>query len=122
MKITRLATQITTSLLLLVSIQVSGHSQEEVPKTTAEARKQFEEADAELNKVYVQASLGEIVQSQTSLQEAQRLWIQCRDLTAEAYQKGETGRQWHKDNYYFFALTTLTRSRIKEIKALFSPD
>jgi uncharacterized protein YecT (DUF1311 family) len=117
---TRLATQITASLLLLLTIQVSGHSQEAVPKTTAEARKQFEAADAELNKVYIHAYLGEIVQSQTRLQEAQRLWIKCRDLTAEAYQRGETGRQWHEDNYYFFALTTLTRSRIKDLKTLFS--
>ena len=119
---TRLAIQITASLLLLLSIPVSGHSQEAVPKTTAEARKQFEAADAELNKVYRQCYAGEIVQSQATLQESQRFWVQCRDLTAAAYQTGESGRQRHDDNYYFFARTLLTRSRIKELKALFAPN
>ena len=109
-------------MVLMLSMPLSGHSPDAVPKTTEKARKQFEAADAELNKVYRSCYAGEIVQSQATLQESQRLWIQCRDLTAAAYQTGESGRQRHDDNYYFYARTILTRSRIKELKALFAPN
>jgi uncharacterized protein YecT (DUF1311 family) len=118
---TRPLLQITAALLFLLSMPIIGHSQDAASKSTAEARKEFEAADAELNEVYRQCYVGEIVQSQATLQKAQRLWIECRDLTAAAYQTGESGRQRHDDDYYFNALTILTRSRIKELKTLFFP-
>jgi uncharacterized protein YecT (DUF1311 family) len=117
----RLAIHITAAALFLFSIPLSGHSQDPVPKTTKEARRQFEAADAELNQVYRRCYAGEIVQSQATLQQSQRLWVQCRGLTAAAYQTGESGRQRHDDNFYYYALTVLTRSRIKELNTLFLP-
>lgn len=117
----RFALFVTASVLLCVLAPRGGLAGDPVPKSVTEAREQFEQADAELNKVYQQCYVGEIVQSQAELQEAQRLWIKCRDLTAAAYQRGETGRQRHDDNYYFYARTILTRSRIKELKELFFP-
>ncbi len=110
-------------LVLLGSIVLPSvaRAQTAVPKTIEEARRQFEAADAELNRVYQKCYVGEIAQSQDALQKAQRLWVQSRDLSAAAYQRGESGRQRHDDNYYYYALTILTQSRIKELKTLF-PD
>ena len=116
----RLPILIAASIFLFLT-EVVSHARDAVPKTTEEAQRQFAEADAELNRVYRQCYAGEIVQSQATLQASQRLWIQSRDLTAAAYQTGETDRQRHDDNYYFYARTLLTRSRIKELKALFAP-
>ena len=117
----RLLLLVTAYLLLCVAAPMNGLAGDSVPKSVADAREQFEQADAELNKFYQQCYAGEIVQSQAELQEAQRLWIKWRDLTAAAYQRGETGRQRHDDNYYFYARTVLTRGRIRELKELFFP-
>ena len=106
--------------MLLVAMPIIGHAEERVPKTTQEALKQFQAIDVELNKVYQQCiaskSLG--VQTISALQHTQRLWIEYRDLNAVAY-TGKGSRMVMSDNYYFFARTLLTRSRIQELKTLF---
>ena len=109
-------------VMLLFLVPSHVHAQGPVPQTTEEARKQFEAADAELNKVYQRCFLGADVQSQATLQKAQRLWVQCRDLTAGACQTGESSRHRIDDNYYFYARMVLTRSRIKELQDLFPPQ
>ncbi len=112
------------SLAALMLLSFPRHIQagEPVPKSAEEARKQFETADAELNKVYRRVYLGADVQSQDSLQKAQRLWLQCRDLTAGACQTGESSRHRVDDQYFFYARTLLTRNRTKELLNLFPPQ
>ena len=111
--------QVTAAAFFFAFLPLSGYTQDTVPKTTEEARKQFEAADAELNRIYTRCVVGETVQSQVTLQQAQRIWVQYRDLNAAAYQTGESSRHRTDDNYYFYARTILTRSRINELKALF---
>jgi len=114
----RLTIHITTALFI-ICIPTIGKTQDAVPKTTEEARRKFEAADAELNKIYLQCWAGETVQSQATLQKAQRMWVEYRDLNAAAFQTGESSRRRINDEYYFYARTILTQSRIKELKALF---
>ena len=105
--------------VLMGLMPVAGWAQDPVPKTAEEARKQFEVADAELNRVYQRCYNGTTVQSQEALKGAQRLWVEERDGTATAYQTGESSRKPLQDNYYFYARMVLTQSRTKELQMLF---
>ena len=109
---------ITVSVLMGL-VPVAARAQDPVPKTTEEARKQFEAADAELNRVYQRCYSGTTVQSQEALKGAQRLWVEERDGTATAYQTGESSRKQLQDNYYFYARMVVTQSRTKELQTLF---
>jgi uncharacterized protein YecT (DUF1311 family) len=95
-----------------------------VPATTEEARSAFETADAELNAVYHQCIEPDrtTVQAISALQQSQRVWVQYRDLNAAAYQTGQSSRKVTKDQYYYYAATVITKSRIQELKALFLND
>ena len=91
-----------------------------MPDTLEEARQQFDGADAELNRVYLRCyrDLAERPAAQAALQDAQRLWVKCRDQTAEAA-AGTAPIHRLDDTYRFHAETVLTQSRIKELKELF---
>ena len=110
---------------ILLSIQGSsalGH--EVVPTTVEQARSDFETADTELNAVYRQCIEPDrtTVQAISSLQQSQRIWVQYRDLNAAAYQTGQSSRKVTKDQYYYYAATVITKSRIQELKTLFLND
>jgi uncharacterized protein YecT (DUF1311 family) len=109
------------ALSVLLSI---ARAQDAVPATVEEARSAFEAADAELNRVYQQSIEPDrtTVQAISALQQSQRLWVQYRDLNAAAYQTGQSSRRVTKDQYYYYAATVITRSRIAELKALFLND
>jgi uncharacterized protein YecT (DUF1311 family) len=112
-------------IVLLLSVLLSiGRAQDAVPATAEEARTVFEATDAELNKVYKQCIEPDrtTVQAITALQQSQRLWVQYRDLNAAAYQTGQSSRKVIKDQYYYYAATVITKSRIAELKLLFLTD
>jgi uncharacterized protein YecT (DUF1311 family) len=113
-----------SAMLQLVSpaaLRAQGAAEVTKPGTLAEARAQFESADQELNRVYRQCTAPErtTVQSIAALKQAQQLWVQYRDENAAAYQTAQSSRQATKDQYYYFASTVITRSRIKELETLF---
>ena len=97
-----------------------GRAQTAEPSTLEEARKQFGSADAELNKVYQRCyhDLAERPAAQVALQDAQRLWVKCRDQTAEAYAAAAPIHRL-EDTARFYAETVATQSRTKELEALF---
>ena len=77
----------TTILILLACIAISANAQDRNPDTTRAAQKQFDAADAELNRVYKEcvAYPNAGIQTVNALQEAQRHWIHFRDTNAIAY-------------------------------------
>jgi uncharacterized protein YecT (DUF1311 family) len=109
---------------LLSILGSSALGQEKVPATTEEARSGFETADAELNAVYHQCIEPDrtTVQAIAALQQSQRVWVQYRDLNSAAYQTGQSSRKITKDQYYYYAATVITKSRIQELKTLFLND
>jgi uncharacterized protein YecT (DUF1311 family) len=113
-----------TACVLWSVLGSSAFSQEKVPATTEEARSAFETADAELNAVYHQCIEPDrtTVQAISALQQSQRVWVQYRDLNAAAYQTGQSSRKVTKDQYYYYAATVITKSRIQELKTLFLSD
>jgi uncharacterized protein YecT (DUF1311 family) len=112
-----------TVLALSVLLSIA-RAQDAVPATVEEARTAFEAADAELNKVYKQCIEPDrtTVQAINALQQSQRLWVQYRDLNAAAYQTGQSSRKVTKDQYYYYAATVITKSRVAELKLLFLND
>jgi uncharacterized protein YecT (DUF1311 family) len=110
--------------ILLSVLGSTAFGQEKVPATTEEARSAYENADAELNAVYHQSIEPDrtTVQAISALQQSQRVWVQYRDLNAAAYQTGQSSRKVTKDQYYYYAATVITKSRIQELKTLFLSD
>jgi uncharacterized protein YecT (DUF1311 family) len=109
---------------LLLILSSSAWGQDKVPATTEEARTAFEAADAELNTVYRQCIEPDrtTVQAISALQQSQRVWVQYRDLNAAAYQTGQSSRKVTKDQFYYYAETVITKSRLQELKTLFLTD
>ena len=119
------ARSISSAAALVLSVfTLPALAQDKVPATTEEARNAFETADTELNGVYRQWTEPDrtTVQAIAAIQQSQRLWIQYRDLNAAAYQTGQSSRKVTKDQYYYYAATVVTRSRINELKTLFLSD
>ena len=83
----------------------------------AQAAKEYEAADATLNKVYkqVMSKLGK--QSQTNLRTKQRAWIKYRDKEAQEVADENRGGTIAPMEYYL-RLTELTELRIEELKKL----
>jgi uncharacterized protein YecT (DUF1311 family) len=110
--------------LVLSASVLPSRAQDKVPATTEEAKSAFEAADTELNSVYRQCVEPDrrTVQAIAALQQSQRLWVQYRDLNAAAYQTGQSSRKVIKDQYYYYGVTVITRSRIAELKTLFLND
>jgi uncharacterized protein YecT (DUF1311 family) len=112
-----------TILVFLSCIAISAHAEDKNPRSQDAIKaveKQFEAADAELNRVYQECLAYPNAGTQTlnALQEAQRHWIQFRDLNALAY-TGKGSVDVFHDSNYFYAMTVVTKSRIKELKQLF---
>lgn len=112
---------------LLLCLAIPANAEDKNPRSQASiqaAEKQFRAADDELNRVYKEclAYPGAGIQTINALQEAQRYWIQFRDLNATAY-TGKGSVDVCHDSNFFYAMTTVTRNRIKELKQLFlSPN
>ena len=116
--VTRVSVVALFALLVLGTMHIQA--QTSVPATLEAAREQFEAADADLNKVYQRChqALAERPAAQAALQDAQRLWVKCRDQTAEAY-AGAAPIHRLEDTYRFYAETVATQSRTKELEKLF---
>ena len=110
-------------LVFLTCIAISANAEDKNPRSQdaiIAAEKQFKAADAELNRVYKEclAYPNAGIQTLNALQEAQRHWIQFRDLNALAY-TGKGSVDVCRDSNFFYAMTIVTKSRIKELKQLF---
>ena len=111
-------------LILLTCIALSVHAQDRNQDKTQAALKQFNAADAELSRVYKEclAYPNAGVQTVNALQETQRRWVDFRDINAVAYTGKGSGNTIY-DSYYWYAMTVVTKDRIKELKQLFlSPN
>lgn len=101
---------------------LAGHGQEEEARPTlAEAKSDFEKADAELNRVYreVRAAISEW--KFKSLQESQKEWLSYRDARAEADATFNGGNEFEdretETPFYWEALTSSTETRTEMIAA-----
>ena len=95
----------------------SVHAQTQA-EMNAEARADFQRADADLNKTY-QSVLAKLptVESKQKLREAQRAWVVSRDGEAAHAAKEADGGSMAPTLRYA-TMTHLTQERIKELKAL----
>jgi uncharacterized protein YecT (DUF1311 family) len=84
----------------------------------AQARAEFQRADADLNKTY-QSVLAKLpaVETKQKLREAQRAWIVSRDAEAARAAKEADGGSMAPTLRYE-TMTRLTRERIKELEAM----
>jgi len=84
----------------------------------AQARTDFQRADADLNKTY-QSVLAKLptVESKQKLREAQRAWVVSRDAEAAREAKEADGGSMAPTLRYE-TMTHLTQERIKELKAM----
>jgi uncharacterized protein YecT (DUF1311 family) len=108
-------------LLLALLIANPALAETKPPGSLVEAKRQFADADGELNSVYERCIDPETntVQAIAALRAAQRQWIEVRDGTARAYQLGESDRHPLDDAFYIHGRTVMTWSRIEELKMLF---
>jgi uncharacterized protein YecT (DUF1311 family) len=106
------------ALLISLFVAVAQIHAQTQAAMNAEARADFERADADLNKTYqaVLAKLGD-TESKQKLKEAQRAWIATRDAEAARATKEAQGGSMAPTLRYE-AMTRLTRERIKELKAM----
>ncbi|MGQ0672857.1 MAG: lysozyme inhibitor LprI family protein [Hyphomicrobium sp.] len=106
---------------LLLATTVAAAAQSQPPDSVAEARRQLQEVDGELNSVYARCVDPEqsTVQSINALRQSQREWLGVRDGTARAYQLANSDRRPLDDEYYLHGLAVMTRSRIEELRTLF---
>ena len=100
--------------LLIVAAHASAQTQTAM---NAQARADFKQADAELNKTY-QSVLAKLPTAEKQkLKEAQRAWIASRDAeAARAAKEAEGGSMAPTLRYE--KMTELTHERIKELKAM----
>jgi uncharacterized protein YecT (DUF1311 family) len=101
--------------LLVPVAQINGQTQAEM---NVQARADFEQADAELNKTY-HALLAKLrdAQSKQKLKETQRAWITSRDADiARAADQAAGGSMAPTVRYE--TMTELTRQRTNELKAM----
>jgi uncharacterized protein YecT (DUF1311 family) len=117
----------TAIFIFLTCLAITGYAEDKNPRdpnAIKAAQKQFQATDAELNRVYKEclAYPNAGIQAINALQEAQRHWIQFRDLNATAY-TGKGSVDVFFDSNYYHAMTLVTNDRIKELKQLFlSPN
>src|SRR6266508_3163657 len=106
-------------LASLLSPQIHAQTQAAM---NAQARAEFEQADAELNKTY-QAVLKKLpdAESKQKLKEAQRAWIASRD--AEATRAADEVRGGSMaPTLRYETMTELTRQRIKQLETRFTSN
>jgi uncharacterized protein YecT (DUF1311 family) len=94
----------------------SVHAQTQA-EMNAQARKDFERADAELNKVYqsLLAKLGD-TEAKNKLQESQRAWLAFRDAEA-SFAAYETGDGSMSTVLRYTSMTDGTEQRVKQLKS-----
>ncbi len=114
MKLTRLTNTFLVASLLL-AFTASTQTQASM---NAQARADFQRADADLNKTY-QSVLAKLltVESKQKLREAQRAWVVSRDAEAARTAKEADGGSMAPTLRYE-TMTHLTQQRIKELKAM----
>jgi len=106
------------ALLIWLLIPVAQIHAQTQASMNAEARADFQRADADLNKTY-QSVLAKLptVESKQKLREAQRAWVVSRDAEAAHAAKEADGGSMAPTLRYA-TMTQLTQERIKELKAL----
>jgi uncharacterized protein YecT (DUF1311 family) len=103
-----------SSVVLLLLALAPLHAQTQA-SMNAQARGDFQRADADLNKTY-QSVLAKLptVESKQKLREAQRAWVASRDAEAARATKEADGGSMAPTLRYE-TMTRLTRERIKEL-------
>jgi uncharacterized protein YecT (DUF1311 family) len=117
----RLFLQCTALIILLFGAVRDVHAQTEAAMN-AQARAEFEKADADLNKTY-QAVLAKLpdTESKQKLRETQRAWIASRDAKAARAAKESEGGSMAPTLRYT-TMTDLTRQRITELKGMIDKE
>jgi uncharacterized protein YecT (DUF1311 family) len=108
---------VTIGIIGVVSLFSPVHAQTQ-SAMNAQARTDFQRADADLNKNY-QSVLAKLptVESKQKLREAQRAWVTSRDAAAARAAKEAEGGSMAPTLRYE-TMTRLTQDRIKELKAM----
>src|SRR5437764_11179736 len=108
---------VTIGIISVVSLFSPLHAQTQ-SAMNAQARTDFQRADADLNKTY-QSVLAKLptVESKQKLREAQRAWVVSRDAEAAREAKEADGGSMAPTLRYE-TMTHLTQERIKELKAM----
>lgn len=102
-----------------VALPTSHANAQSQAEMNAQARKDFERVDAELNKIY-QSLLAKLAdtEAKNKLRESQRTWIAFRDAeTAFAVDQARGGSMAPTIRYA--TMTELTEQRIKQLKSHF---
>ena len=109
------------SVWALLAVPAIASAQTVLPANLAEAQRQWQAADDNLNATWKRCvdPASATVQSLSALRSAQQLWARYRDQNARAYQLGQSSRRPIDDLYYVHAKTVITLSRIAELKSLF---
>src|SRR6266536_6074059 len=113
----RRATLLVSFLVAIIQIQAQTQT-----AMNAQARADFAQADADLNKTY-QAVLAKLpdVASKQKLREKQRAWLASRDAdAARAAGQAEGGSMAPTIRYE--TMTELTQQRIKQLKTMLADD
>ena len=112
-------------LALLIATLATGLSQTQ-REMNDDAQKDFQKADAQLNKVYKQVLATADAESQEKLKVAQRNWIAFRDAEAAFEAAFEADREARGGSIapliYSGTHTALTKGRTAALKALLEPS
>jgi uncharacterized protein YecT (DUF1311 family) len=100
----------------LVALPTSHANAQSQAEMNAQARKDFERVDAELNKIY-QSLLVKLAdtEAKNKLRESQRAWLAFRDAEAAFAAGGGT----MAPTLRYATMTELTEQRIKQLKSHF---
>ncbi|HEX8373177.1 MAG TPA: lysozyme inhibitor LprI family protein [Chthoniobacterales bacterium] len=108
-------------LTILLATLASGFSQTQ-REMNEDAQKDFQKADAQLNKVYKQVLATADPESQEKLRVAQRNWIAFRDAEAAFEADREARGGSIAPLIYSGTQTALTKERTAALKALLEPS
>ena len=108
-------------ILLLIIVPVVFLCAQTQPEMNAQARRDFERADAKLNKTY-NALLARLpdAESKQKLQDSERAWIAFRDAEVSFVadqMRGGTGAPVLR----YTTMTEITEQRIKQLKSDYPP-
>jgi len=107
--------QLSAIFSVLICSSLSAQSMMQMKE---KANKDYQIADAELNKVYKQVAKSLSKKGKAALLKAQKAWIQYRDNSAEAYGTLEEGGSLEGLNYTLCS-TSITKKRTTELKEMF---
>jgi uncharacterized protein YecT (DUF1311 family) len=114
----RFPTQLHVALLVSLLVPIAQMRAQTQAAMNAQARAEFERADAELNTTY-QSVLAKLptAENKQKLKEAQRAWVASRDAGAARSAKDAEGGSMAPTIRYK-TMTELTRKRISELEAM----